>query len=440
MKWMLLFWSSATLVQAAENSRREYALGVLEKLRGQSEQASQRFEEARKLDPTAWPLVEIALRQRMSQGDRAGAIQLYRDLATARKEDLGIQMGWVDFLEGQPGSERQKILEASLRKWPAHPEIVRRLVSIHLASGGKEQAGKLLESLSHTDVEAVLLYASFSTAVYPEQEELARQRTAERYLAAMAAHPRHGYLARTVSDYFRNNGQPDLAIRVLETHVQALPSSLDLRTRLGILYFSNRQDTQGVQELEQVLQIDPQQAMAHQALAKYYRLRNQPEPARQHAAELLKIRGGSPGEFIKLSEEFLAAGNPRQARILLEKALFDSPDNIDLAAHLAIATWRDPETAAQAPRLFREAEAALPPSRKMEPSFLVESAEVFLSEGQSKPAEERLREAIRTYPPGAKKETAAALRRLAGLWEKESRNQEAARSLRQRADALDPLP
>jgi hypothetical protein len=48
-----------------------------------------------------------------------------------------------------------------------------------------------------------------------------------------------------------------------------------------------------------------------------------------------------------------------------------------------------------------------------------------------------LRSAIKSFPPEAKKETAAALRRLALLWETESRNADAARALRQRADALD---
>ena len=53
-------------------------------------------------------------------------------------------------------------------------------------------------------------------------------------------------------------------------------------------------------------------------------------------------------------------------------------------------------------------------------------------------AEDRLRTAIRTYPPDQKKETAVALRRLAAIWQGEKRNEEGAKSLLQRADALDP--
>jgi len=440
MKWLVLLLSSVSLLQAADSPRREYALGVLENLRGHPEVAAQRFEAARLLDPTAWPLVEIAIGQRMGKGDVPAATQLYRDLAATRNESLGILLGYSDFLEGLGSSaaaERKKTLEGALKKWPSQPEIVRRLYSIYTAEGSREKALKLIETLAPDDPAAATLYASLSQVAYPADDMAALRRVQDRYLRATAAHPGDGVLARTVSDYFRNRGQLDLAIRVMETHVTAVPSALLWRTRLGILYFSANEDAKGEETLNQVLIIDPHQPLAHQALAKFYRLRNQSEKARYHAGELLKLRGGSPAEFLKLSDEFLAAGEARQARLLLEKAVFDSPGNLALTAKLAIATHRDPETADKAAPLFREVDTLRPDAEKIEPAFLVESAEVFLAEGQSKPAEDRLREAIRAYPPEAKKETAATLRRLAGLWEKENRNLEAARSLRKRADALD---
>jgi len=138
-----------------------------------------------------------------------------------------------------------------------------------------------------------------------------------------------------------------------------------------------------------------------------------------------------------LADEWLAADDPKAARILLEKAVFEQPENWELSQKLAIATRRDPATRAQAARIFREAELAKPVDAIAGPEFLVESAEALLAEGQSKAGEERLRNAIRAFPPEARKETAAALRRLALLWESENRNTDAARALRQRADGLD---
>ena len=102
-----------------------------------------------------------------------------------------------------------------------------------------------------------------------------------------------------------------------------------------------------------------------------------------------------------------------------------------------------PRTAVAAGCAHVFADAAIAPDAAaiatvIDPVFLTEFAECLLESGQTKAAEERLRAAIRTYPPEQKKETALALRRLAGIWQAEKRNEEAAGALLQRADSLDP--
>lgn len=430
-----------TLPAAAAGPRLDYALGVLARKRGETEEARRRFESARAADPTAFPLVEIAIRQCLSTGDRAGAVKLYRDIAAARPENLSIQLVYADFLdaEGKGDSIARKLsdeaLQAALARYPGHPEIIRRLFD-H-ASGNRQRQEELLALLGKEDPASSMLYTRLSRTLFDADDAEARKRVDEHLQLSFQANPGSAELARSASDHFRNSGRPAEAISILEEHVRAAPSSLDMRVRLGILYFAAKRDEEGERALKEVLDINPNEGLAHQSLAKFYRLREQPEPARIHAGEALKIRGGSASEFLKLGNEWLDAGNPREARLLLEKAVFVHPDNRDLAEKLAIATRRDPETRDQAARLFREAEAAKPVDGKTDPAFLVESASALIDEGQGKAAEERLRNAIRAYPAESKKETAAALRQLAALWEKENRNLDAARSLRQRADTLD---
>jgi predicted Zn-dependent protease len=296
----------------------------------------------------------------------------------------------------------------------------------------------LLETLPPDDPESALLFASLSRSIHDSNDVTARAEIDRRFLLASKAHPENAALAREACDHFRNSGRKDEAIGILQRHVEAAPWSLDARVRLGILQFAANRDADGEKTLKEVLDIHPKQALAHQALAKFYRLHDQPEPAAFHAAELLKIRGGSPDEFLKLADERMAADHPREARLLLEKAVFDHPENPALRMKLAIAAHRDPETRASSSCLFREAETAAPDGKITDPAFLTESAGALIEAGQSKAAEERLRAAIRAYPTDAKKETAAALRRLAELWQTENRNAEAARALLQRADSLDP--
>lgn len=437
---LLLLAASPAL---AGNPRLDFAYGVLATERGNREEAQRLFEQARKEDPTASPLVKRAITARLDAGDRSGAITLYRDLAAARQDNLGIQLGYADFLtqQGRGDSLATKLAEETLtnalKKNPGDPELIRRLFQQASAALDKPRQEELLEMLPEGDPAATILYASLARGLMDSEDEAARGKIDRRFLQAMEAHPYFVSLARAASDHFNNTGRTDEAISILKKHAEAEPSSLDLRTRLGVLCFSAKRNEEGEAVLKEVLVIHPRQALAHQSLAKFYRLNNRPELARVHAGELLKIRGGSPSEFITLADEWLDAGESREARLLLENAVFAHPGDFELASRLAIATCRDPETSARASRLFREAEAAQPADGKLTPDFLLESAEVMIGEGQGKAAEERLRNAIRAYPPGAKKETAAALRRLAGLWESENRNLDAAKSLRQRADSLD---
>jgi len=436
------FLLCCSALPAADNARVEFAFGVLEEARGVNT-AQDHFEKARLADPLALPLVQRAVKQRLEHDDRGGAVKLFRDLSMARPDDLLVQFVYSDFLmqQGQGDSMAMKLatdaLESVLKNNPGNPRIIQRLHQIYQTSDRKSQATALLDQLSPDDPESALLYASLTRSATEKDEAAQREKLDQHYLLALAAHPEIAVLARDASEYFRNSDRPEKAIEVLEKHAAAAPSSLDLRTRLGVLYFTTKHDEKGEAALKRVLEIDPGQALAHQALAKFYRSHDKPEFARFHASELLKLRSGSPDEFLKLADEWLAANDPRSARLLLERAVFNHPDHFGLLQKLAIATRRDPETSANAARLFREAEAAKPADVKSEPAFLIESAETLIAQGQSKAAEERLRNAIKTYPPEAKKETATALRRLADLWDSEKRNADAARSLRQRADALD---
>ena len=208
-----------------------------------------------------------------------------------------------------------------------------------------------------------------------------------------------------------------LAIEILERHLDAQPSSLNLKVRQGILMFSAKRYAEGVLALKQVLAVHPKKALAHESLAKYYRQEGMKGEARIQAAELLKIRGGSPEDFLKLAGEMEEDNDFRAARLLLEKAVFHHEEDASLMMKLAIVTAKDPEAKALAARLFKDAEAMLAGNpAKMDPAFILQSAKELVSQGETKAAEDRLRTAIRSFPKNAKKESAAAMRALAGIW------------------------
>jgi len=427
----------------AADPRVEFAMGVRAAEKGDDAAAQTAFEAAWKLDPKALPLVAKLAEYRLAADDRAGAVKLYRDLAQGAPERTDVQLAYASILEqtGEGDAMAQKlaveILEKALDKTPEDLTLISRLLTIFRSRGEVEKATGLMEMLPDSDPVAAQMYASASQSLFKRDDILARDRVDRRYLSALQAHAENPGLARAAAEYFRTTDRMEEAIRILSEHVKAAPWSLDLRTRLGIFLFSAGREAEGEAVLKEVVEIRPKSELALQSLAKHYRLKGNEKEARHYGAELLKVKGGSPREFVILADEFIAGGDPRAARLLLEKGVFDHPNRPELAMKLAVATRLDPETKLKAGRLFREAEAAMG-DMKPDAEFLMESADCLLEEGQGKAAEERLRTAIKSFPPEKKKETAAALRRLAGLWERENRNAEAGKALKQRADVLDP--
>ncbi len=426
----------------------DFARGVLEEQRGNPASAAEAFEKALSAAPGALPLVEKTAGHRLAAKDTEGASMLFREFAASHPERVEAQVAYADFLRNHAPNDdfaaklACEALEKAAEIAPENLSIRQRLFRFYEQRGMRERSLAIFEALadgSPPNASRALAAASMARTLFPPDDESARGRIDALFHAAMETSPAHPALARAASEHFRNTGRLPEAVEMLSLHTDAAPSSLELRVRLGILLLAAKREPEGEKTLLDVLEIDPRQGLAHQTLAKLHRRREQPEKALPHAAEALKLRGGDPSEFLELSAEFLDGGLPREARLLLEKAVFYHPEDAALAAKLAIAGRRDPESRAAASRLFREAEQMSgDDGPAAEPDFLVESAESLLESGQQPAAEERLRRAIRAYPAERKQETAAALRRLAGLWEKNNRNAEAARALLQRAQALDP--
>jgi tetratricopeptide (TPR) repeat protein len=433
-------------ITAGASPRVEFALGVLAEQRGDTELAAERIDRARESDPTAFPLMLRVAARRRATDDLAGASTLYREFAAGQPERLDAQLAYADFLrDASPEDDfatqmAQETLEKALGRFPGTLEIQERLFRIYESRERRDLSLAVFEELAAgtPGSSRTLAATDMARTLFPKDDPVARARIDGLFEQACRAEPADPVLARAASKHFRTTGRLAEAIGILAAHVAADPSSLELRIDLGIFQLMAERAADGERTLRELLEIDPRKSRAHQTLAKLYRKQGRADEARPHAAEVLKLEGGTPAEFVTLADEFLAAGLPREARLLLEKAVYFHAADPALAAKLAVATRRDPETRAAASRWFREAEALSgKDGPATDPVFLSEFAEALLEGGQTAAAEERLRLAIRSFPAERKEETAVALRRLAGIWQRENRNAEAAKALLQRADSLD---
>jgi tetratricopeptide (TPR) repeat protein len=446
MKSTALAWL-VVMSPLAASPQLDFALGILAGQRGDEKAAAEAIEKARVADPAAYPLVTRVAEQHRANGDLEGASTLYREFAVSQPQRLDAQFAYADFLRSASPDDdfaakmAQETLEKALARFPGELSIQRRLFRIYESLEQRDRSLAVFETIasSQPGPAEALAAADMARTLFPKDDLTARARVDELLKGACLRLPQDPVLARAASEHFRTTGRLPEAIEMLAKHVEAVPSSLALRTRLGILQLAADREKEGEQTLLEVVAIDTNQGLAHQSLAKLYRKQERAAEAREHGAQALKARGGDVAQFTELADEFLQADLPRDARLLLEKAMFYHPEDAEVAVKLAVATRRDPETREKSSRLFREAESLSgEKGPATDPVFLTEFAECLLESKQTKAAEDRLRTAIRTYPPDQKKETAVALRRLAAIWQGEKRNEEGAKSLLQRADALDP--
>lgn len=441
-KFILLGIFTVSVLNAG--SLQDYTYGKLEEVRGDQTKAEEYYSKAYAADPFAMPLVRIMTRIMLSSDNRAGAVKAYQNAIASRPEEDSILLEYGDFLGNVGRGDtiadrlREEAYSQFLELRPGTFVAIERMIRLLREKGKDNRAREVLEELGNESPDAVLYYISTTKSLYDSRDEEAGRRIDKRFETALAEHPEWEGIARKASDHFRETGRMERAIKVLDLHLEAKPSSLDLRIRQAILMFSSKRFDEGVAILKEVLQIHPKKTLAHEALAKYYRRKGQINEARVHAAELLKIRGGSPEDFLELAGEMEESGDFRSARLLLEKAVFFHEDNLSLMMKLAIVTAKDPETKNSAAELFKEAEALLEGgSNEIDPEFMIESAKELVAQGEVKAAEDRLRAAIRNFPKSARRESAAAMRVLAGIWISEGRNVDAAKSLIKRAEVME---
>ena len=430
----------------------EYARGVFADLNGDTKAARQHFEAALQKDADSFPVARKTAGLQRKDGDLSAAARTLRSYAEAQPGHLASQLYYADFLEDYAARDTvaqraaMELLTGAARRYPHHHEVYTRLIHLHENLGQRDKSLALFRTqLEAGDAgpEHWMALPPLAQTLLPGDSPELREALEHITEKTVETGVQIAMAARRASDYYRKTGRLMEAIGVLQKHVALQPDSLGLRTRLGLLQLYAKQEDAALKTLQETLQIDPDQALAHKALSQFYERSGNPEKSLHHRAEVLRIAGGAPDDFLQLADQFLELEKPHQARLMLEKARFDHPEDPALAARLAIATLRDGNTAA-ASRLFRQAEALAkgsghPSIRNiLDPNFQIEFAGALRQTGDLAGAENRLRSAIRGIPPEQPRKSARALRELARLWIAQNKNLAPAASLLKRAEALEP--
>ena len=430
-----------------------FAKGVFAEREGDMQQARDLYQDTFANDPKNDSLVQKVVAIQQASDDTPAATATLRNFAKNNRENLAAQLRYASFLRSEaPQDEvaRQATLatlELADKNFPHTPSVFNTLISLYEAQERREDSLQILTQELQADSENPnhwLALIPVIKTLYPADDP----KYAANLTHAMAKAEEYGLqradIARRVSEFYRNQGDMDQALATLQKHLDLAPSSHSIRTRLGLLQLSNKDEEAGEKTLLDVIAIDPDQTLAHSSLAKLYARRGEPLLSLNHRAEVLRIRGGSPREGIQVANEYLDLDQPHEARLLLEKFRFDHPDSPGIHARLAIATLRDGLTQ-EAARLFRQAEALAEESKEenakeyLDVDFQIEFAHILIDANDLPSAELRLRQAAQGLDLDAEpKKYARAVTALAKLWLDQDKNEAPAKALLQRAVLLDP--
>jgi len=343
----------------------DFAKGVLAERKGDNEKAVEFYRGVRKEDSDSFFLARKESGTQSSLGDMEGAVQTMREFAERYRENLAAQFSYVDFLKqvsGRDENARKLAVETMEEAWENHglnEGVFNELLSGYEAEEAREKSLGLFDDFKAKEGDEASYWLTrlrAASVLMDGSSEAFQEEKGRCYDGLRQMGLEDDFIARKVSEYYRQQGDLEEAIAVLSEHVEKVPSSTSLMTRMGILQMAKGDVEAGKRTFIDVIAINPREALAHASLAKHYEKEGQKSLALELRSESLKISGGTPMEFLNLANQYLEYGDAHPARLLLEKARFDHPEEVEILAKLSVATVRD-GMVREAGRLFRQVES-----------------------------------------------------------------------------------
>ena len=259
---------------AAEQNLLLYARGVFAELEGNTTSAREHYEATLAGDASSFQVARKTADLQLLDHDLPNAARTLRDYADEQPDHLSSHLYYADFLEQHASRDAvaqrtaAELLIGANERFPNHSQIFSRLINLHENAGDRDKSLAVFNAqFDAVDAGAIhwMSLAPIAKTLLPGESpdlaaklDLIAEKTVETGVGIEVA-------ARSVSDYYRKTGRLEEAIAVLQKHIEIQPDSLAMRTRLGMLQLSAKQDLAALKTLQETLDIDPDQVLAHRA-------------------------------------------------------------------------------------------------------------------------------------------------------------------------------
>lgn len=325
-------------------------------------------------------------------------------LAPAEARDLSTEAAKVLLEHGKNESGAREILEQVLAEDPSHAEAGRLLARLHLGAGRARDWARIMEQLAegaYADERRRILAELAHGLTDHLSDAAAAMATWEQLLAD---NPADVEALRALTALYRTTGKPAKAVEALEAELQI---ALTPRQRLTLLSEIAKieeaellDEARAAEAWERLLDVAPDDATALATLARLYkRLRRWSDLAftlERQSDRLEDVRARFDALMQLGHVAWTELDEPARALSAYEGALALDPTNrdaLDARARLTAARG-DAESAALT--LDALAEADTDPARRAE--HWMESAELWLRQGDTSAAVERCRRALEDRP------------------------------------------
>jgi tetratricopeptide (TPR) repeat protein len=406
-------------------------------------------------DPSNAELAYYVAELAVNYANRATAVQL---LETQIQRQGQLPAHWLNlvrfhstYVDAFDKDKPAQLLEQSLKRFPQSAEVYTAAVVHELQEKNRTKALSLMQQAQSQAVSQPAYWLDMGKVAqevwplaHPELRDQHREKVNPFFAKAqeLALKPDNkasrDVTLTSVAQYYVASNQLPLATTTTEALIKVNRSATTLRL-LARLYEAGEKAEAAYPLLEEITQLEPNDADAHRRLMAHY-LEQQDFPASlPHAEALVRLGGTNSSDYWRLGQLHLALKDSDAALKVARRAMALFPNNPQLHL-LAADCLRSQRRTTEALKSIEQAEALAQATQPdvLSSDFYSRWADLLQSTKQFDEAAAKYQKAITLVPEDAPKSAAVILNNLGYMWLEQGRNLDQAGDFISRAVKLEP--